>query len=45
MNGLKAAEKVASIAMGRRNVSFTDADRTIMEEVFNETLKFRSSLR
>jgi len=45
VNGLKAAEKVASIAMGRRNVSFTDADRTIMEEVFNETLKFRSSLR
>ncbi|MCU4163193.1 putative sugar nucleotidyl transferase [Carboxylicivirga caseinilyticus] len=45
INGLKAVENVATIAMGRRNVSFTDTDRSILKTVFNDTIKFRSALR
>ncbi len=45
INGLKNVEHVATMAMGRRNVSFSEADRKIIECVFDDTLKFRKSLR
>lgn len=45
VNGLKAVEKVVVIAMGRRSVSFGEADRVLLEQVFNDTMKFRKALR
>ncbi len=45
VNGLKAVERVATTAMGRRKVEFSEMDHDILDEVYNQTLKFRTSLK
>ena len=45
VNGLTAAQKIAGIAMERRNIEFTEADAKIMEHVFESTKVYRNSLK
>lgn len=45
VNGLKSVTRVATTAMGRRNVPFEEADLAVLEEVYQQTTKYRSSLK
>lgn len=45
VNGLKPVEKVAKMAMSRRNVEFNNSDSIILNEVFEVTKKYRTSFK
>ncbi len=45
INQLKAVVNTGGKAMERRNVTMDEADKAILEEVYNETQKYRVSLR
>ena len=45
VNGLKSAKNTAATAMARRHVEFNDADANLLNEVFEKTKKYRTSLK
>ncbi|WP_289054136.1 putative sugar nucleotidyl transferase [Carboxylicivirga marina] len=45
INYLKAVAKTAKMAMARRNVELNDKDAAVLEDVFESTQKYRTSLR
>ncbi|MBK3517241.1 putative sugar nucleotidyl transferase [Carboxylicivirga marina] len=45
INHLKAVAKTAKMAMARRNVELNDKDVAVLEDVFESTQKYRTSLR
>lgn len=45
INGLKAMMNTGEKAMARRNVLMSDDDRMVLEAVFEETQKYRTSLK